>query len=41
MTQYSIMNFTTLGLGDVLPKSVEARSLTVLQAMLSYCILLS
>ena len=40
MVCYSMMHFTTLGLGDIMPKSYETRCLTILQAVISYSILL-
>lgn len=40
MVCYSMMNFTTLGLGDITPKSYETRLLTILQAVISYAIIL-
>lgn len=40
MVCYSIMNFTTLGLGDLLPKSYETRIMTSFQALITYLIIL-
>jgi hypothetical protein len=40
MVCYSMMMATTHGLGDIMPKSFECRSLTILQAILSYAIII-
>ena len=40
MIIYSLFNFTTLGLGDIMPKSIYTRILSGCQAVIAYFILL-